>query len=263
MLTLAALFVASAAISLVVGLQDWQLTRQLLAAIHLRSLITFNYSRVHWLHPLLWGVMFAAALDQILTRIRSGRTVAVALLVMQCVVAVRGTSREQLTYRQFYSPALFAEIRDYIGRPQETYRVGSLGMHPAIALYNGFYNIDGYFYDYPLEYKHRFHKAIVAELAKDEQIREYFDDWGSRAYLFSSELKRDYFCTKDSKKRRVEELSFDTAALRDLGTAYILSAVEVGNSDKLGWKLEKVFDRGDSPWKIYLYSIPPAKSDKS
>ena len=100
---------------------------------------------------------------------------------------------------------------------------------------------------------------IAGELAKDTSLADYFYKWGSRAYLFSSELKHEYYCTKQAKRRKIEELSFDTTALRDLGTAYILSAVEVGNSEKLGWKLEKVFERDDSPWKIYLYSIPPAK----
>ena len=110
-----------------------------------------------------------------------------------------------------------------------------------------------------MEYKHRFGKAIAGELAKDKALADYFYQWGSRAYLFSSELQRDCFCTKTSAKRKVNDLAFDTAALRDLGAAYILSAVEVANSKVLGWKLEGIFRRSDSPWQIYLYSIPPAK----
>lgn len=272
---LATLLVACAAISLIYGFQDWQETRRLLAASHLQVLVAFNFGRVNWLHASLWGLIFALALAQICKLARFGKGMAVVLLAAQTAFLIllptlpllravatlwgHPLERPRLTYHEFYSPELFSAIRDYIGKPQESYRVGSIGMHPAIALYNGFYDIDGYFYDYPLEYKHRFGKAIANELAKDKSFADYFYKWGSRAYLFSSEIKHDFYCTKQAKKRNVEELSFDTAALRDLGAAYILSAVEVGNSDRLGWKLEKVFERGDSPWKIYLYSIPPAK----
>jgi hypothetical protein len=265
------LLVACAVISLIVGLQDWQQTSRLLAAMHLRILAAFNFARVHWLDAALWGLIFALSLERIRTRFPFGTAVVAAMLMLQAVFiltlfhqppdAATG-SREKLTYHQFYSPELFAEIRDYIGKPQESYRVGSVGMHPAVALYNGFYNIDGYFYDYPLEYKHRFGKAIAGELAKDKKIADYFYQWGSRAYLFSSELNQDYFCTKSSKHRKVKDLAFNTDALRDLGANYILSAVEVDNSEALGWKLDRVFSRSDSPWQIYLYSIPPAKDAK-
>ena len=140
---LVALFVACGVISLVYGLQDWEQTWRLMAATHLRILVAFNFGRVHWLHASLWGMIFALALEQIRTRVRSGQALAAALIVLQAVVAVRSAARETLTYREFYSPELFAAIRDYIGKPQESYRVGSIGMHPSIALYNGFYNIDG------------------------------------------------------------------------------------------------------------------------
>jgi hypothetical protein len=41
-----------------------------------------------------------------------------------------------------------------------------------------------------------------------------------------------------------------------LGVEYIFSAVEIGNGEQLGLKLEKVFERDDSPWRIYVYAAP-------
>ncbi|MGD0652951.1 MAG: DUF6044 family protein [Thermoguttaceae bacterium] len=56
--------------------------------------------------------------------------------------------------------------------------------------------------------------------------------------------------------RRVDHLDIDTIALRQLGVEYIFSAVEIGNGEQLGLKLEKVFERDDSPWRIYVYAAP-------
>lgn len=42
---------------------------------------------------------------------------------------------------------------------------------------HGFYTVDGYSNNYPLEYKHRFREVIAAELEKNEEVRVYFDLW--------------------------------------------------------------------------------------
>ena len=80
------------------------------------------------------------------------------------------------------------EIAKAIGREKSDYRIVSVGMNPAVSLFNGFYTVDGYSTDYPLEYKHEFREIIKDELAKDEGVRGYFDDWGNRCYIFSAEL---------------------------------------------------------------------------
>jgi len=215
---------------------------------------------VHWLHPVLWGIGFACALQHIVLKVRSGPVLAGGLLALQLLWLAQGIREDKLSFQEFFSPQLFTEIRDHIGKPQQTYRVVSLGMFPGIAIYNGFYLADGYSSDYPLQYKHRFRKVIAAELAKSKEIKDYFDDWGGRCYLLSAELGREFLCTKQATKRRVEHLEIDTGALAELGAQYILSAVEIVNAPSLGLDLQGVFERDGSPWKIYLYRIkaPPA-----
>ena len=61
----------------------------------------------------------------------------------------------------------------------------SLGISPAPALMHGFYTVDGYSNNYPLEYKHRFREVIAPEIEKNEEVRVYFDTWGNRCYLFN------------------------------------------------------------------------------
>jgi hypothetical protein len=135
-------------------------------------------------------------------------------------------------------------------------------MHPSIALYNGFFLADGYSSDYPLQYKHRFRKVIAGELAKNEAIRKYFDDWGGRCYLYSAELGKRFVLTKDHPLRKVRSLEIDTAALFDLDVRYILSAVEIGNAPSLGLELQRVFERDDSPWEVYLYRLKDAPEER-
>jgi hypothetical protein len=266
---IALLCIACGAIALFFGLYDWTLTGRLINATGIRLLNAVQFQRIHWLDPLLWGLAFAFALGLLSKKSRVGIAFAVLLILLQASAAVRanylmnsqlplGGSNPQLrlTFAEFFSRPLFAEIKDYIGRPQTDYRVASLGMYPSIPFYSGFQTVDAYVSNFTLDYKHRFRKVIAGELDKDENLRNYFDRWGSRCYLFSHELGKKYLYVKNYSPRRVEQLTIDTAALRQLGCDYVLSAVEIGNAPELRLKLEKVFQRDDSPWQIYLYSIP-------
>ena len=100
--------------------------------------------------------------------------------------------------------------------PEDQYRVASIGLHPAIAQYNGFYTLDSYNNFYPLTYKYQFRKVIENELAKNKTIRTYFDEWGGRRYIFTDELGKHYMFKKSSKKR-VENLQLRTDVFKEMG----------------------------------------------
>lgn len=53
------------------------------------------------------------------------------------------------------------EIKDYIGKPQSSYRVGSIGLHPSVSQESGFYTVDGYVNSYPLAYKGLSEKLLL------------------------------------------------------------------------------------------------------
>jgi hypothetical protein len=255
---LLAALAACAAISLGYGLFYWSGVRHALGATGSTLLREFPFQRIHWLHPLLWTLALACALTLLLRLKRWGKLLVVGLIGLQLAIVLRADYYAQfaqpLTYRQFFSPLLFAEIKAFIGKSPEDYRVVSLGMHPAIAQYNGFYVLDGYQVLYPLEYKHRFRAVIAPELDRDAGLRRDFDQWGSRCYLFCSEVK-ECLSTKHYRKRKVQHLLIDTEALRRLGGRYILSAVEIENHHELGLTLARVFQRDDSPWQIFLYAV--------
>ena len=163
----------------------------------------FNFSRFHWLHPLLWYLVFALALKIIAGRNRIGMAIAVLLVTAQ--VGFVFSHNEGLaerrsgspTYREFFAEEQYREIRDYISAAR--HRVVSIGIHPSISLYNGFYTLDGYSSNYPLSYKHEFRKIIAPELDKSPFYRDYFDSLGgSRCYMFVEKLMYNSMMTKDS-----------------------------------------------------------------
>ena len=156
------------------------------------------------------------------------------------------------SWNEFYSERLFQEIKEYINKPIDSYRVCSVGLYPEITLYNGFYTIDGYPNEYPLEYKKRFRKIIEKELEKNDEIRQYFDLWGNRCYVFSSELSTDLFVTKYEKRRVLNNIELNMDELHNLNCRYLLSSVEI-ESDDLSFV--KKFTDDKALFDVYLYEL--------
>ncbi|WHY73593.1 DUF6044 family protein [Fictibacillus enclensis] len=225
---------------------------------HISLLRTFNFSRFHFLHPLLWYLLFAIGLRIFWKGGGKGKKAAVVFLILQLTLLF--TLNEEVRYRiagypsfkEFYSVQLFKKIDTYIGKPKSSYRVASLGLHPAIAQYNGFYTVDTYNNFYPLSYKHQFRSIIAKELDKSPKLKSYFDHWGGRCYLYSAELGEHYDYEKTSTKQ-IHQLQLNIQAFKKLGGRYIFSAVPVKNAKQDHLVLKKVFTDPHSVWKIYLY----------
>ena len=232
----------------------------------------FQLGRFHWLHPLLWYVIFALALSILYSNLRYGKQVAGIFLALQiaflftCGGGVIGADTlqyggaglfltDQLSWNEFYSPELFDDLDDAIALPKESYRVVSIGMHPAVSQYNGFYTLDSYQANYPLDYKHSFRKIMEKELAKSEKNRLYFDTWGSRCYLFVSELEDNTAMNTRGNSKPIQNLEIDSESLYDMGGRYIFSAVEILNDKDNNLDLFGVFENDSSPWKIWVYSV--------
>lgn len=240
---------------------------------------TFQADRFYFLHPLLWYIIFALSLV-IIYKTKPGKYIALFFLVFQAYYLlinnnenynqwrynvkaayykIVGKSFEPnaltLTYKNYFSENLYKEIKDYISVPQKDYRVVSIGLYPNIATYNGFYTLDAYVAIYPLEYKHKFRKIIENELNKSKYWQKYFDYWGSRCYVFVAELENLWFENKKDDSRKINNLDINTGQLKEMGGAYIFSAFEIVNAEQNKLSFLRVFERNDSPWRIYLYKI--------
>jgi hypothetical protein len=216
---------------------------------------TFNFARYHFLRPLVIYVLFALSLKILWFHWKKLTTF---LVLAQVIVAFHFNEellfQKKPTFKQFFAVEQFNEVKEHIGLPQETYRVASIGLHPAIAQYNGFYTLDTYNNFYPLSYKHEFRKIIEKELAKNKTIRTYFDEWGGRCYLFTAELGKHYMFKKSSKKR-LKNLELNLEPFKDMGGKYIFSAIPIDNANANNLELDKVFKSKSSAWKIYLYKV--------
>ncbi|MBP3972730.1 hypothetical protein KAF80_27885 [Bacillus sp. WL1] len=217
---------------------------------------TFNFARYHFLRPLVIYVLFALGLKVLWLQRKVWRHAATSFIIAQIILLC--FYNEEIVYqnkpsvKEFFAEKQFKEIKEYIGLPLEQYRIANIGLHPAIAQYNGFYTLDTYNNFYPLSYKYEFRKIIEKELAKNKTIRTYFDEWGGRCYIFTDELGKHYMFKKNSKKR-LKNVELNIDHFKKMGGRYIFSAVPIENAVKNNLSLEKIFISKTSAWKIHLY----------
>ena len=217
--------------------------------------------RFYMLLPAFWMVLFAISLSTLLKFSKKMLIVVAMILTSQAIYA--SSYHELFRFRNgpcvsaFYATEQFDEISNYIGKEKSEYRVASLGIHPVIAQYNGFYTLDGYIASYPLSYKHQFREIIKGELEKNPALKKYYDTWGSRVYLFSSELKEKgaYVMNRAGNDFEISNLDINKTAFRDMGGRFILSAVKVNEENNPDIVFKKSFKTTGSAWDIYLYEV--------
>ena len=226
-----------------------------------KPLAGFNMSRFHWLHPVLWVSVFALVLSAARKAWGAfGRNIAAAALFVQILVSFEAHPilsewhGARLSFREFYAEELFADVRQFIGQPQTSYKVVGLALHPGVLMYNGFRGIDVYTDVYAEPDKVAFRKIIAKELEKSSDLTDYFDGWGSRRYIFSAELGLAHF-EDYGHAPPVSNLSLDIPALKDQKITYLLSAAELKNPQQAGFSLLSAFKRPDLPLKIWLYRV--------
>jgi hypothetical protein len=269
--TAVALIVGIALICLEYGFYDW-LMRWFGRLVP--GLQTFNGSRFYFLLPTLWLVLLALCLKEF-SSLKWGKLIVWCLIIVQFFAIFKfnteyrnsarllfGKSVYEPSFKRFFARDLFTEVDQFIGRPKSSYRVVSIGMHPSVTEFNGFYSLDGYLSSYPLSYKLQFRRIIAKELDKNDELRDYFDSWGNRCYVFSSELGLNDLCSGDTHYV-LHDLQLDTTQLRAMGCEYVISAVEIDNSAENGLILERQFSSPNSFWHVYLYRVLAAPSSYS
>lgn len=148
---------------------------------------------------------------------------------------------------EFYATDLFSKIKKDLPHPVKNYRAGAIGLHPALLLFNGFYTIDGAIANYPLPYKKKFREIIKNEIAERPNLKDYFDDYGCRVYLFSKDLY------SSQNKTTVIFPKMNTYALKKLNCKYIFSSAKIGNADALHWQFLNVYQNKN--YIIYVYEV--------
>lgn len=239
----------------------------LIKHLPLQAFSSFQFDRFYFFYPALCFIILAKAFSYIshkrLLAIVLGVLVALSNvsfdsdLLSNVHAAINNKALKSPSFKQFLDQELFKSIKEDLGisKPFST-KVVSLGMYPSVAEYNQFYTLDSYVFSYPLEYKHKFRKVIEGELSKDESMRCYFDKWGSRCYIFCSELwyNNSYLCSK-REDISIKHLDIDTEVLKNLGCQYVLSAVNIENYKDIGLSFVNSYTTPNSYWNIRVYKI--------
>lgn len=248
----------------------------------LGTLGAFQLDRLLWLCPCLWYLLLGCLTACVLRLLKEKKRFAKTVGVLGCILTLaslgvtgiqilknsdvkanlqklRNEDYGAMSYSDYYALGVLDQVRDfleeYTGKGPADYRVVSLGIDPAAALYHGFYCLDGYSNNYSLEYKHRFRRVIAPALSESEYLRAYYDEWGNRCYLFGTESPGYYTIEKGGFY--FQHLECDTQALREMGGNYLFSAAYIANSEELGLTLlrEKPFETEESYYRIFLYEI--------
>jgi hypothetical protein len=234
-----------------------------------RILSSLNLSRFHCLTPFIWFTLLALSLKYYLTQFSYKYKNQFSYFILFGTIIflfyksdfIQEYKNHGITYKQFYSKSLFKKIDTFIGKDKSTYKIISLGMHPSISQYNGFHTLDGYNANYPLEYKHKFREIIEKELDKNKKLKKSFDNWGSRCYLFASDVGYYFIRTKDSVYPI--KIDINTDIIHKLGGRYIFSSYPIVNFKENNIQFLKLFEDESSAWKIYLYEVNGQYETKS
>src|SRR5699024_5473608 len=81
--------------------------------------------------------------------------------------------------------------------------------------------------------KYNLRKIFTKKLNKNKQLKNYFDKWGSRLYMYIDELGKNYMFSKNSEKT-IDNLDINTNAIKNLGGEYVLSGLPIENHNETG-----------------------------
>lgn len=159
----------------------------------------------------------------------------------------------ETTFEQFFDPITYYSIKQELGR-DTLKNIIHFGILSSASKYAGLNVLDDYQGDYPRSYKLQFRKIIEGELARSEDLRKYFDEWGSRCYLESAA----HFSDKVAKRNGLPfepHLAINTSQLLQMNCNNILSGIVIGNADSLNLRLRKTFVSPVSNKVYFLYRI--------
>jgi hypothetical protein len=242
------------------------ISNEILGKISLR-LSSIDLSRFSFTLPFLWITLFAISLNVISKDSKFGQYLCLLLVGSQIYFNLSMNTEfknnlkiltnhpiSEPTFKEFIANDVFNLIKNDIG--SSGFNVASIGMHPSVSQMNGFSTLDSYEPNYLLTYKKKFRKIIEEELDKNDVLKSYFDSWGNRCYLWSSNLGKDWLDNAINKadKAAIKELNINYEAFKNLGGKYIFSSAKIENvnSDMI---FINSYETPTSFRKIFVYEI--------
>lgn len=225
-----------------------------------------NIDRFTFLMPLMWMIVLAYVLDALDLKKVFGKLLFAIIVSIQlfCIIIfnkefvfnVKLLVNQPIfepTYQQFFATDIFNDVHNYLEN-ENHFNVISIGLFPSIAQFNNFKTLDSYNNNYSLHYKKQFREIIHPELEKDKELRNYYDYWGNRVYIFSSEIERKFLINKYSTLS-ISNLELNVEQLNQMNVKYIFSSVPIHNYQKLNFEFINSFSTEKSYWRVYLYRL--------
>ncbi len=218
------------------------------------TLRQFQVTRFYFLIPTLWYINFALSLDVIKQRVKYiGKYLILVIVISQVIITYNSPyfylkdnynyltktvdSQHCYSFRDYFAEGQYKEIKDFIGRPQNTYKVALAEVQFGTASYNGFYVMNDYFNIYPLEYKHKFEKIVAPAMEEDLELKNMIKNWGHKQWIPADENK------------------FNTKVLKTLGCEYIFSGKKIVQKKSSKLIFLKKFEGGKLGTPLYVYRL--------
>jgi len=135
------------------------------------------------------------------------------------------------TFDGYYKFEVYSFIKSIVKQD----RVMSVGIDPMIAVMNDIKVIDGYHTIYSMEYKKKFRKIIADELEINSKLKNYYDNWGNRVYIFFNDKNN---------------LLLNFIEAKNIGATYVISAFSIKSIN-----LELICSNCFGNKEIFLYKI--------
>ncbi len=237
-----------------------------------KILAAFQWDRLYFLLPAVYYTLFGLAIFE-LSKFKLPKSVLLGIILLLIGLQIRTNLRDheewnvnvrrsfgqavgdKSSFKRFFAKELFEAIKKDEGGGLE--KAAAVGIFPAILNYNGIPTIGGYNNVYSLKQKQLMRTIISKELKKNKNIKNYFEHWGSRCYVFSAEIGQGMLRKKLVQKRNweINNLELNLAPLRKEGVHHLISTVPINNWKAQGLTFSKVYDNENSIWKVYVYRL--------
>jgi len=229
--------------------------------VFFQEIIPINLSRLYTVSPFFWYVLLSVSIAYLLkAKLFSKKLITFYLSI---VITANYINTEFIKYvdnpswRDFFAEDKFADIKNQ-GLVEDEDLIVAIGIHPSVLQFNGLKTLGSYHYNYPLEIKHKIYELSSNELKKNQKLENYFLNWGSRAYFWSSEiyqLDNMFLETSKDKELVIQDIDLDFSGLKDYGVRYILSNKKILSPENLAANL--IYQNNDALefLDIYLYEL--------
>lgn len=222
------------------------------------KIVPIALDRFLWYIPIFWIVQMGVISDKILFKKPKLKPLFYGLILLQTGIIFYNhkfiVNQDKPSFKQYYSQALFNDVKASIGEDQSKYKIINVGMEPAISQFNGFYTLGGFSPNYPLAYKHQFRKLIRPELLKEGgfPLRAKFELWGSMCYAYSQDFGRHF---GKPYWTAINDLAFNWDVAKEMGAQYVFSPCEINLKNNPELSLFKSYEGSGYYYPLRVYKI--------